>query len=147
MSKGYVFEVFYENVEGEKAIRIIQIDGNATLYNFAKIITEAFEFDFDHCFGFYSDFKRYGKSEESYELFKDAGEPCAENAKGVKKTHVSEAYPVIGKKLLFLFDYGDEWHFTVKLKEIKEFEGTKVKPAVIESIGKASEQYPDVEQD
>ncbi|MBU0952294.1 MAG: plasmid pRiA4b ORF-3 family protein [Elusimicrobia bacterium] len=147
MSKGYIFEVSYENFEGEKANRVIQIDGNATLYNFAKIITQAFEFGFDHCFGFYDNFERLGRSDEVYELFKDVGEPGANNAIGVKKAHVSEAFPVIDKKLLFLFDYGDEWHFTVKLKEIKEFDGKKVKPAVIESIGKAPQQYPDIEQD
>jgi hypothetical protein len=38
--------------------------------------------------------------------------------KGVKGTKVNEALNKVGKRLLFLFDYGDKWHFIIQLKGI-----------------------------
>ena len=66
----YVFDV---SVDGDKgpARRRIQISGQATLYKFAQTIVGAFDFDFDHCFGFYDtlDFRR--KAKKAYEYFVD----------------------------------------------------------------------------
>ena len=36
----------------KKIIRKIKIAGTKSLYNFAKVITQAFGFYFDHCFDF-----------------------------------------------------------------------------------------------
>ena len=44
--------------------------------------------------------------------------------------------------MLFLFDYGDEWRFFVELEEIQQAEQWDLKPVILESIGKAPEQYP-----
>ena len=46
--------------------------------------------------------------------------------------------------MLFFFDYGDNWNFSVELKEIrKAVEGDKL-PRVTNTIGKAPLQYPPV---
>lgn len=60
---------------------------------------------------------------------------------GVKSVAVSQAFEK-GKKLLYLFDYGDEWRFIVECKKIEETDGGKY-PRVLESKGEAPEQYPD----
>jgi hypothetical protein len=37
------------------------------------------------------------------------------DAGSVKRTPASEAFPGIGHKMTFLFDYGDNWEFRVEL--------------------------------
>ena len=134
----YIFDIQFED-----CLRKIQIGGDKTLYKFAEVIVGAFGFDFDHCFGFYDNFKRYHDSKKAYELFVDIGEEAVTpTAKGVEKTKIAQAFQNPGEKMLFLFDYGDEWHFTVELKEIKNAEKQNGKPVILKSIGKAPEQYP-----
>jgi len=131
-----------------EASRKIQIAGTKSLYNFAKVITRAFDFDFDHCFGFYDNLQKYHSSKISYELFVDIGEaPSSATVKGVKKTKINQVFKNIGDIILFLFDYGDGWYFTVELKEIKQAEKWNLKPAILESVGKAPLQYPPCEDE
>ncbi len=138
----FIFEI--QVLEREpKAIRKIQIEADKTLYPLAEAIIKSFSFKFDHCFGFYSSFERnITKAERLYELFVDCNESPSEGAKSVKKTKITEVFTTAGEKMLFLFDYGDEWRFSVELKEIKEGENQGMKTAVIESLGKAPKQYP-----
>jgi len=82
----------------------------------------AFEFDFDHAYGFYSKLTgRYHDSPEKYELFADI-EGADSDADSVQETAVSKAFTKAGKKMLFLFDYGDEWRFTVELVKARREE-------------------------
>ena len=150
--KNYIFDIqiyprpVYD--AGTEASRKIQIAGTKSLYNFARVITRAFEFEFDHCFGFYDNLRKYHDSKRSYELFVDIGEaPSSSTVKGVKKTKIDRVFKNIGEKMLFLFDYGDGWYFTVELKEIKQAEKWDLKPVVLESIGKAPLQYPPCEDE
>jgi hypothetical protein len=126
--------------------RDIEIEASKSLYKLAEAIVAAFGFDFDHAFGFYGgDPFAKRRALPRYELFADMGE-ADRDALGVKKTKVAEAFPAVGRSLLFLFDYGDEWRFHVKLKA----KGTKVAkvryPRVVASEGEAPEQYPDPDE-
>lgn len=48
-------------------------------------------------------------------------------------------------RFLYLFDFGDEWHFEITVLAIKENE---LAPAtIIESIGENPQQYPDWEDE
>lgn len=148
----YVFEVFLQECGAydikDKILRKIQISGNRSLYSFAKVITKAFGFYFDHPFGFYDDLKSYCDSKMKYELFVDIGEePLSPTSMGVEHVKISKAFQNIGEKKLFLFDYGDGWHFIVELKEKKEVEERNIKPIILEIIGKAPEQYPPCEEE
>src|SRR3989338_2525672 len=128
----YIFDIQFED-----CLRKIQIGGDKTLYKFAEVIVGAFGFDFDHCFGFYDNFKRYHDSSKAYELFPDIGEdPLFPAVKGVKKTKIAQAFKNLGEKMLFLFDYGDGWRFSVELKGIKPAGGRSAKPVILESTGK-----------
>ena len=148
----YIFEVWLYGVANctaeKRIIRKIQIARTKSLYNFAKVITQAFGFQFDHCFGFYDTLKDKMNCKKAFELFVDIGEePTNGVAKGVKKVKISQAFKHIGKKLIFLFDYGDGWQFNVELKEIRNAEKWDLKPVILESIGKAPLQYPPCEDD
>ena len=98
-------EVFWE----------IELPSQKALVDLAKGIVAAFGFDFDHAFGFYSQLtgRNVLRSRPAYELFADMGEDT--EAKSVKRTRVAEAFPAVGHKMLFLFDYGDDWRFTVEV--------------------------------
>jgi hypothetical protein len=126
--------------------RDIELAGSASLYKLAEAINHAYGFAFDHAFGFYSTLRgNYYHSPVKYELFADMGEPT-EGARSVKKTTVAEAYPEDKAKLLFMFDYGDEWHFQTE----RLGSGSKIAkvryPRVAKSKGEAPEQYPDYEE-
>ena len=145
----YIFDVWLEECGmceiPHKAIRKIKIAGSRSLYNFARVITKAFGFSFDHAFGFYDSFGDLRDAKKIYELFVDAGEEASPVAQGVKKIKISQAFINPGEKMLFLFDYGDEWRFTVELKEIRRAEEQESEPVILESVGKAPVQYPPCE--
>ncbi len=131
--------------KGKKIMRTITVSGKKSLYQFAGAIVKSFGFFFDHCFAFYGDVNKHPVSEqkEIYELFVDIGEePTAPHAKGVKKIKIEKVFTAVGKTMLFMFDYGDDWRFGVTLKEIRSnVDGEKL-PKVLNSIGKAPMQYP-----
>ena len=57
-----------------KVYRDLEISRSKTLYELAAAIVEAFDFDFDHCFGFYSDLgDNPFQSEIQYELLPISG--------------------------------------------------------------------------
>ena len=148
----FIFDVWMMRGGGfdaeTRVLRRIQIAEIKSLYNFAKVITKAFGFYFDHCFGFYDNFDRYHDSKKAYELFSDIGEePSSPSTKGVKKTRIRQAFKRPGDKMLFFFDYGDGWRFTVELKEIRQAEKSDLKPVILESVGEAPMQYPPCEED
>ncbi len=124
--------------------RIIDIPDDCTLYKFAEIITDLFEFDFDHAFGFYSEIKNHYRSPESYELFKDMGEDTT--SKGVKRTHLKKVFRELKKKWLFLYDYGDEWHFIIeKIRDMK-YDPKEDYYKLIRSEKDPLPQYPDTDE-
>jgi hypothetical protein len=126
-----------------KVYRDIEIDGASSLYVLAQAITQAFDFDFDHAFGFYDKLKgSIYQSAVSYELFVDMGESDGE-ARSVKRTRVADVFPSVGSKMRFLFDYGDEWIFLVSRVKQKSKEPRVKLPRLLVSSGEAPPQYPD----
>lgn len=135
-------------LNGEASVyRDIEIDPSKSLYSLAKAIVAAFGFDFDRAFGFFSGLKpaTMMRTLPRYELFADMGD-AAPGVDGVRKTTISRAFPEIGHTMMFLFDYGDGWHFRVSLKA----EGTKLAkvryPRVVATRGDAPPQYPDPDE-
>ncbi len=64
----------------------------------------------------------------------------------VKKTKVGEAFPEIGHTMLFLFDYGDDWLFRVKLQKTAKKIAKVRYPRIVATHGEAPEQYPDPDE-
>ncbi|WP_164821658.1 plasmid pRiA4b ORF-3 family protein [Paenibacillus koleovorans] len=124
-----------------KPYRKIAVQDNSSLYDLAATALSAFDFDMDHAFGFYDNLKNWTRSEQGYELFADMGEKV--EFPGVKRAKVSKVFLVPKQKMLLLFDYGDEWRFVVQYLEDANLSGTKL-PALLESKGKAPDQYGDI---
>lgn len=127
--------------------RDIEIAGGKTLYALAEGIVDAYGFDFDHAFGFYSGLteRTLMEAHPKYELFADMGEES--DAKSVKKTTVAEAFPELGHAMMFLFDYGDEWLFRVEVIGFGKTVARTRYPKTVASVGEAPEQYPEWDED
>jgi hypothetical protein len=137
--------IFRAALEGQASIyRDIEIGADKSLYQLARAINDAFGFDFDHAFGFYSGLTPTAmmRKHPRYELFADMGEADS-GVLSVKRTKLEQAFPTLGHTLLFLFDYGDEWHFRIELKGTRQKVAKVRYPRVVESGGEAPEQYPE----
>ena len=122
-----------------KIYREFEIPGADSLYDLAEAIVNAFGFDFDHAFGFYS--KLTGHIYDSplkYELFADIGNADSE-ARSVKKTKIVDVFPEPGAKMTFLFDYGDDWQFKVEMLGEGQKDLSVKYPKLLKSAGKAPE--------
>lgn len=127
--------------------RTIDIKGSASLEKLAKTILDAYDFALDHAFGFFDNLDYPYHSNEAYSLFADLDYvDTPEGDKSVKKTKISSAFEQ-DKTLAFLFDYGDDWIFHVRCTSINKAEADKKYPVVIESKGKAPEQYPEYDEE
>src|SRR3989338_4063630 len=105
-TRDFVSDISINGTKGP-ARRLIQINSQASLYKLAQTIVAAFDFDFDHCFGFYDTLDRKLQAKKVFEYFPDIGEePTVPWAKSVKRSKVIDAFQAVGEKLIFLFDYG-----------------------------------------
>jgi len=125
--------------------RIVAVPADFSLYRFAEAITESFGFYFDHCFGFYDNLENRYQSKEGYELFRDIGEESKH--KGVKRTKMKDVFRESKKRWLFLFDYGDEWHFIVQKVGNTSYDKEMKYPHLTESKLDARPQYPEIGED
>ena len=130
----YIFKVQLETGVWRK----IQISKNATLDRLHKEILTAYEFDDDHLYAFFMDNKAWSDYNSYWSSYNDEG-PYANRKK------LSALNLVKGKKFMYLFDFGDEWRFTVSL--FKEIDDETKNPVVIEAKGDAPLQYPDWDEE
>jgi hypothetical protein len=138
--------IFRASLRG-RLYRDVELPSGKSLENLAAAVVSAFGFGFDHAFGFYSDLTgRYHDAEERYELFADLGE-ADEGVKSVRRTKLGTAFPGVGKTMLLLFDYGDEWHFKIELIGLGQKEPKVAYPRVVKQVGEAPPQYPDLDED
>jgi len=118
--------------------RRIKISVRHTLQHLHEAIQGAFEFNDDHMYAFFMNGKPW--SSDAYWCRGDH-QPCADQAK------IGTLGLTQGQKFLYLFDFGDEWKFDVKLEKILHSDTLPAKPLIIESRGTALEQYPDFEDE
>ena len=131
-----------------KIYREMELRGSSSIYKFAEAIISAFNFELDHSFGFHSNIKDIYKSDEVYTLFYDTDSSLTvmPNEKSVRNSYSYKVFEP-GKKMIFLFDYGDNWEFLVECRDIIEAETGKRYPKVTKKEGKAPEQYPDYDDE
>ena len=136
--------IFRVSLKDRRSVRRdIEIESAKTLADLAKAIVQAFDFDFDHAFGFYPETKGRAvmRGRPAYELFADMD--AATEARSVRKTKVAQAFTEVGQAMIFLFDYGDEWLFRVELTAVGRKEAKARYPRVLARAGASPVQYPD----
>lgn len=141
---------FFAPKNASSISREIEIAANQTLADLGEIIPLAFEFDDPHMWAFFLSGRAWDRSTEF--AMEDDREVFAEPPQGLARAVAIRDVPYPGatgkKEFLFLFDFGDEWHFGVKLLRTSPTVEPRARyPRVVAQIGKAPPQYPDNEED
>ena len=124
---------------GKDCYRHLKISGRKTLEELSDSILWAFDFDNDHLHAFFMNNKAWDDT-ACY------SSPYAEDGCPTTDKHTLQSVNLrAGQKFLYIFDFGDEWHFECKVLKILD-EDTK-ETELIKSQGNAPEQYPDDEEE
>lgn len=114
--------------------RRIEIPGELSLESLAAAILDAFDFDNDHLYHFEYRDQRGHKIEIVCPQINDASQWADEVA--IQDLPLAE-----GANMTFVFDYGDNWQFTLKLESITEVDPKLKQAKVIQRSGTAPAQY------
>jgi len=122
--------------------RDIEIAANQTLGDLGHLLPYAFDFDEDHMWSFFLS----GRPWDSATEYAWHGPLDNEGGRDPDRLHIRDA-PLRGKRggkgWLFIFDYGDEWHFDVAFQGASDDVDLKADyPRVVGSHGDAPPQYP-----
>lgn len=155
----YTFRVrlrggFYAPDTTSQIQRTIEISADQTLADLGDFIPFTFDFEDPHLWSFFLSGKPWDASTE-YALSPTPsvlpGMVDGESGKPAARTRIRDVpYPgKTGKKeFLYLFDYGDQWEFGVKLLGTSdEVTPGVVYPRLIDSQGEAPPQYPDLDDE
>ncbi len=129
----YVFKVSLGNVW-----RQIAIDANAILDQFASAILVSVNFDDDHLYEF-SYRTRLGR-------WQRVSHPYLQDELWTSEVRIGDLQLMVGQTMTFLFDFGDNWEFDVRLEAV-ESNGQIQDVEIRASHGEAPEQYPGGDDD
>lgn len=118
--------------------RRIGIPADATLEDLSSTILRSVDFDNDHLHSFYWK-NSYGSRVWVNHHFMD--EPPFTSDFSIGSLPLKE-----GQSFTYLFDFGDNWQFKVKLERIEPAEASII-PRILEYSGEAPEQYPDYDEE
>lgn len=126
----FIFKVSFQ----KNVWRRIEMAARHNLEDLHIAIQEAFDFGNDHLYCFFMDNKLW-----SHERFTS---PDDDEGPFANEVRIGELDLMKCQKILYLFDYGDEWTFTVELEDISQNLPIPLKPRIIEKKGKSPKQYP-----
>jgi hypothetical protein len=117
-----------------KVWRLIAMPAETTLEDFVGLILRSVKFDHDHLYNF--------TYRDGMGTTMSVSDPNTGEAPSTDEVEIGTLPLEPGQTMGLLYDYGDNWNFTIKLVRI-EPPGNKIEaPRIIESHGKAPEQYP-----
>ena len=125
---------------GTGCYRHIQISESATLYKLSSAILDAFDFYDDHLHSFFMNNRAW---DSDFEYASSRGGELDGSRGYSDKARLSRFRLVKGDKFLYIFDYGDDWRFHIKVLRIIN-EPTKI-PLVLKSVGEIN-QYEDEDE-
>lgn len=120
------------SLKGYRCKRTIRIDSSTTLQELHDYIQELYYFEDDHMYCF-----TIGSGREKTEFF------SPESGEGIRAADVTlgELSLFKGPSFDYLFDFGDCWRFTIKVKDSQA--GTLERPETVSATGEPPKQYPD----
>ncbi len=136
------FRVEVENYVGE-----VIMTGDWSLYDLADTIIQCVRFDLDHPFEFVDNIEDPYNSKKCYSLFADMGMPMDDNIPdpGVKNTMISQVFKK-GTRMLFHFDYGDDWFMRITCTRVWQERISKRRARHMRDVaGVPPAQYPEME--
>jgi len=124
----YIFKVGWSDVW-----RKIAIPANLSLDDLSSAILNAFRFDYDHLYQFTYP-NRFGAYKRAVHPYMDDYTPATE-------VRIGELPLKPGGRMIYLYDFGDNWEFGVTLERIDPPDPKISKPTVVEKQGRAPKQY------
>ncbi len=113
--------------------RLIAMPADATLEDLVSMILRSVNFDDDHLYEFsYRD--RLGAT-------CTINHPAVEEGPWTDQVSIGSLPLEPGQSMELLYDFGDEWHFSVKLERVDPPGGKAKAPRIIEKHGKSPVQY------
>ena len=124
--------------------REIELASNQTLADMGDAIPAAFDFYDAHLWAFFLSGKPWDQRTE-YALDPEPSLLGGRRPKAADRLPIRE---VPGKEFLYIFDFGDEWHFGVKLMRTSDrLEEGAHYPHIVTRHGESPPQYPDLEDE
>jgi hypothetical protein len=122
-----------------RAWRRIAIPGRMTLEALSEAILDAFDFDNDHLHLF--------RHRNRFGIFEEVKHPYTEESPSTAEVKIGELPLRPGSPLEYLFDFGDNWLFEVRLEKLEPASPKIRKPVVIDGRGQAPSQYPNFDDE
>jgi len=119
--------------------RIIDIKGNQMLSSLHKAIFKAFDRFEEHPYSFFLRNKPYDRESE----YTSPGLDTDGTGKLATRIRIDSIALYGGPKILYLFDYGDEWWHEVELISVTKRVTRASYPRVVKKQGKSPPQYSD----
>lgn len=110
--------------------RLIEIGGKATLLDLHEMIQDGLNFDNVHLFSFTIDEQEFTGAPYDFDSPEYTAQDILIGNLDLEK----------GKKINYVFDFGDNWEFTLVVELLDETV-TEPEPKVIKRVGKAPKQY------
>jgi hypothetical protein len=126
----YIFKVSL----GKQTWRRIAVSSDDSLDDLSDAILDAFRFDHDHLYEF-SFRNRFG-------VKKRIGHPALDESPSTDEFTIGELPLREGETMEYLYDFGDCWRFAVGLEKIEPQSAKLKTPRILETQGKAPQQYP-----
>src|SRR5919198_309628 len=117
------------DVEGTDVWREIELRGDQTLADLGEEIAPAFAFYDDHLWSFFL-------SGEPWDASTEYTRHAEGHGRLADRLRIRDA--PAGREFLFLFDFGDEWHFGVRLARTAEVEPGADYPRALAGRGGAA---------
>ncbi|MBN1765120.1 MAG: plasmid pRiA4b ORF-3 family protein [Sedimentisphaerales bacterium] len=147
-------DVFILTVALEHAPKIwrrIAIRGGQTLHDLHYTIFDAFDRDEDHLYSFYI-LPRALKSRIDHSILRSSfeythpynhemGDFLEKVPDNAATTTIESLNLSLGKKFLYLFDFGDEWWHVITVEKVKEKPDHGEYPRILEQNGPSPPQY------
>ena len=146
-NKTVIFDVIYLGQCGcgyeEEVTRKIELTGTQTLNDLhGAIIYESFNWDDPHMYSFFFDNIPYSRNRKMQyscdtEPDLDGKRPNSSSIK-LEKLDLKK-----GQRFLFVFDFGDDHRFNIKVEGFREIKKSTKYPLILEKKGETPEQHPD----
>ena len=128
---------------GTGCYRHIQISECATLLKLSSAILSFFKFFDDHLHSFFMSNRAW---DQDSEYACPGGDLAEDGVRGSSdKVKLSKFRLSKGDRFLYIFDYGDEWRFQIKVLSVVN-EPTKI-PILLKSVGEVSQYGYDDDDD
>lgn len=125
-------------------VRTIAVRDDQTLEHLHEALRLAFGWADAHLYSFWLSGKFWDGEETEYTAPFEVEEMG--KAKRSARVSIGELGLRKGKRIAYLFDFGDEWRLMLKIVD-RWPAGPEVYPMLVDAVGTAPPQYPDLDED